>query len=379
MNPQYSENSILDKVMQASDESELASFNPVEIVGILFRELPDREQDILRRRFGLHGNDSETLEQIGKTYNVTRERVRQIENSAIKHIKGLPHFTDTLKQLDHVVYTVLERHGGIMAEDHLLEYVLQPVSDVSTHGNHLLFVLHKLSNAQIVRETNGEYHPVWRIEVTPWDKAEATINEMVRIMEAHGQPITQEELLEKFKQSEVYATHKAHFDFDEAEMHPIRAHVRVAKQFKTNPFGEWGLAHWNTVTPKRMGDKIYLVMKKHGKPLHFRDIADHINNAKFDRKRAYPPTVHNELILDKRYVLVGRGIYALTEWGFAPGVVSDVIEQVLKDTSNPMSRDEIVEAVLNQRLVKKGTVYLALSNNKKFEKNNEGKYYLVTV
>ncbi|MEK7164534.1 MAG: hypothetical protein AAB779_01165, partial [Patescibacteria group bacterium] len=93
-------------------------------------------------------------------------------------------------------------------------------------------------------------------------------------------------------------------------------------------------------------------------------------------KKAYAPTVHNELILDDRYVLVGRGIYALKEWGYVPGVVADVISDVLKKAGTPLSRDEIVEKVMEQRLVKKGTVYLALASLSRFARNEDGKYFL---
>ena len=111
-------NSILDKVMASSEEQERASFDPMEVINALFHELGSREQDVLRRRFGLHGKQPETLEQIGKSYSVTRERVRQIENAAIKTIKSRSYFGDTLKPVNLVVLLRLEKHGGIMDEDH---------------------------------------------------------------------------------------------------------------------------------------------------------------------------------------------------------------------------------------------------------------------
>jgi len=125
-----------------------------------------------------------------------------------------------------------------------------------------------------------------------------------------------------------------------------------------------------------MNDKIYLVLKKHGKPLHFREIARLINEAKFDRKAAYPPTVHNELIMDQKYVLVGRGIYALRDWGFEPGVVAEVLVEIIKQKGQPMTRDELVQAVLKQRVVKPATIHLALTNKQKFEHLPDGRYGL---
>ena len=373
------ENSILDRVLAVNEEQDLATFSPIEIVAKLFEELPSREQDILHRRFGLHGKGNETLEQIGKTYSVTRERVRQIENAAIKHIKGLEYFFDSVKPVEVVVLAALEKHGGIMAEDHLLEYLLQAESKSQSTNKHLLFLLDKLTSDRIIREQKTDYHPVWRVGFATWEELEKTIFELIRILEKVGEPLTDNDLISQFKETDIYSSHKSKYNFDEETIDPIYAHLNTSEKVKKNPFDEWGLSHWSTVTPKRMGDKIYLIMKKHGKPLHFREIADHINNTGFDRKKAYPPTVHNELILDDRYVLVGRGIYALKEWGYVPGVVSDVIEDILKKGDTSFSREEIIEKVLEQRMVKKGTVFLALSNSDRFVKDNEGKYSLVQV
>ncbi len=369
-------NSILDKVIATEQEHELADFNPVEIVAKLFSELSQREQDVLRRRFGLYGEGPETLEQIGKNYNITRERVRQIENGAIRNVRSAGYFSDTVKPVEVVVIAALERHGGIMSEDHMLEYLLQSDVNNKAYCMHLLFLLERLTANRILREIKDGFKDSWRLEFVGWDKAEETINEMIRILESEKKPMKEEDLIEKFRVTDIFSKQRDYFDFDPQKAYPIYAHLRVTKKIRKNPFGEYGLANWSTITPRRMGDKIYLVMKKHGKPMHFREIADYINNSNFDSKKAYPPTVHNELILDDRYVLVGRGIYALKEWGYVPGVVGDVIRNILSGASAPMVREEIVEEVLKQRLVKKGTIYLALSNSGKFGKDSEGRYFL---
>jgi hypothetical protein len=178
------------------------------------------------------------------------------------------------------------------------------------------------------------------------------------------------------REHEAYISHKAHYGFSDESPHPIHAHIRLSRILKKNVFDEWGLVHWPSVSPKRMTDKIYLLLKKHGSPLHFRELTAKINQAGFGGRPAYAPTVHNELILDKRYVLVGRGIYALTEWGYAPGVVGDVAAAILKKAGKALAREEIVEEVLKQRLVKRGTIYLALSNQNRFRRDEEGNYHL---
>jgi len=96
----------------------------------------------------------------------------------------------------------------------------------------------------------------------------------------------------------------------------------------------------------------------------------------FDSKVAKAPSVHNELILDKRFVLVGRGLYALREWGYQPGTVVDVVRELLQKEGS-MKREQIVRAVLERRMVKKQTIHLALLNSTMFTKDKEGNYHLV--
>ena len=86
--------------------------------------------------------------------------------------------------------------------------------------------------------------------------------------------------------------------------------------------------------------------------------------------------MHNELILNDQYVLVGRGIYALKEWGYRPGVVANVIVDILKKENAPLAREELVEKVLKQRIVKKNTIYLALTDKSKFKRLDDGTYTL---
>lgn len=108
--------------------------------------------------------------------------------------------------------------------------------------------------------------------------------------------------------------------------------------------------------------------------MHFTEIAETINKMNFDERQAYPATIHNELILDDKYVLVGRGIYALKEWGYKPGVVSEVIAEILKESGRPMSKKELIDAVLKKRLIKQTTITLALMNRDKFVRDEKGRY-----
>jgi DNA-directed RNA polymerase delta subunit len=152
--------------------------------------------------------------------------------------------------------------------------------------------------------------------------------------------------------------------------------VQALKNLEQNKFGYWGMNDWRDIKPKTINDKIYLVLKQKGKPMHFVEIAEEINKIGFDGKKANAATVHNELILDSKYVLIGRGLYGLKDWGYQQGTVADIIADILKKSDVALSREEIIEKVLEQRMVKKATINLALMNKQKFEKTEEGKYRL---
>lgn len=154
--------------------------------------------------------------------------------------------------------------------------------------------------------------------------------------------------------------------------------IKSIKKLDQNKFGNWGHTAWREVLPKTVNDKIYLVLKNHGKPMYYGDIAKRITELGFDAKNVNTATTHNELILDDKYVLVGRGMYGLKEWGYQDGTVADVVEAVLKAAARPMAKDELTEAVMKQRLVKQTTVNLALMNKNRFAKNSEGKYIIAT-
>ena len=192
-------------------------------------------------------------------------------------------------------------------------------------------------------------------------------------------------MLQKFREREAFEQHRAQMvsgelatgherAVEEAVSRAIHSYLTISKDIDRNILGEWGLSRWQTVTPKRMGDKVYLVLRKASKPLHFTEIANLINQAGFDAKTAYPATIHNELILDERYVLVGRGIYALKEWGYNTGTVLDVVSQILGESKVPLTKEEIIKRVLEQRIVRKSTILLALTNRNQVTKLPDGTY-----
>src|SRR2546430_17351577 len=130
------------------------------------------------------------------------------------------------------------------------------------------------------------------------------------------------------------------------------------------------------VNPKNIRDKIYVILKENGKHMHFNEISAAIKDSDFKRKDATTQAIHNELIKDKRFVLIGRGIYALKEWGYQKGTVSDIIIEVLREAGEPLHRDEIVRRVLKSRFVKETTILLNLQGKAHFKRVAKATYAL---
>lgn len=366
------EESILDRILDRNQNSKLEQFNPQEALQLLLKVLAKKEEDVLTRRYGLHGGDSETLEEIGKSYNVTRERIRQIENAATAKIRTSGEFDRHARPVQSTLTSLLTEHGGIMEENHMHDSLLTYVGGNAAQRSIIRFFMGELlpDHFQLVQES-PMLRRAWKLSDISLDFVHDAITVIGETIEGLGKPASFDDIHDRFTEHAFHQEHR-----ERLSKPVIHSLMILSKNIASNPFNEYGLTNWGSVRPRRMNDKIYLILKKHGTPLHFTEITQRINDAQFDSRKAYPPTVHNELILNDRYVLVGRGIYGLNEWGYKPGVVLDVIRDILTQAESGLTRDEIVEQVLAQRMVKKNTIHLALTNKDYFVKSKDGTYVL---
>lgn len=364
-------NSILSRVMQSQQTDVLEHFNALETVNELLKQLSVKESDVLKRRFGLQTGEPETLETIGQSYKVTRERVRQIQRWAVQRLLQGSQTKQLLRSFDTLLQQLLEERGGVMLEDDLLQSLHSHTADTPQLRAATLFLLEYLLPEKFKRVEGDEYKTYWTLSYAQTDLLQQTIAHAEEILGRSGKPLSSDDLLRTLQSTEWWKQHA-----DRLTPTIALAYLSVSRSVERNPFGEYGLRNWGSVVPKRMNDKILLVLRKSGKPMHFQEITQKINEIGFDHRQAYPPTVHNELILNPEYVLIGRGIYALKEWGYKPGVVADVLVALLQEAGRPMSREELVEQVLKQRMVKKNTVHLALTNKHLFQRTADGLYTL---
>ncbi|MBM3210228.1 hypothetical protein FJZ39_02725 [Candidatus Saccharibacteria bacterium] len=321
----------------------------------------EREKEIITRRFGLYDR-KETLEQIGELLGITRERVRQLEKSILIRLKiaaeegRIPAIGTTEKQF---VRTLAEL-GRAARVSELSSHFPQTGTTPELQQAHIAFVAELAPHLSTVSENDNYHQAVAIADYGNEKEIKARVDELVKIIRKHGEPLTVHQLDEMLNYE-----------------HPsqIRAIASISKKL-AHLKDNWGLAKWPTVNPKNIRDKIYVILADAAKPLHFSEIAEAIKDSSFKRKNVTTQAIHNELIKDKRFVLIGRGIYALDSWGFSKGTVADIITDVLKQATEPLHRDEIVKRVLKSRQVKETTILLNLQSKPQFKRVAKATYSL---
>ena len=320
----------------------------------------EREKEIISRRFGLTGN-RETLEQIGEMLSITRERVRQLEKAILIHLQvsAEENQIPELAAAEKVLIRNLTEMGRVAKLGALADKVYGRATTASERAG-INFIATFSSNLTVVDENDSYYAAVGIADYGDSLAIRNRVDEIVGTIRKNKEPMTLDQL-----DNALNYEHPDH----------IKAIASISKQL-ANLNGLWGLAKWPSVNPKNIRDKIFVILESHKEPMHFSDIANEIKSSSFKRKDVTVQAIHNELIKDSRFVLIGRGIYALSTWGYKKGTISEIIVGILEKTNEPLTREEIVKQVLRVRKVKETTILLNLQNKKLFKKTDRNSYTL---
>lgn len=335
------------------------TFKPKQVVKKLLSVLPERARIVIESRFGLGSEGKQmTLEAIGKKYDITRERVRQIENAALHIVRKSEIFKSEQANFDNLK-DVLVSLGGVVSEEDLLKHI----SSDTTVQNHVNFLLVLGSHFEKHKE-DDHFKDRWVVDK---EIAEHVHQSLKKLYEN----LSDDDLIPEGDMVVSFLEHLKDISEQYKNEEIIKRWLSISKGIKRNPLGEWGITTSPNISARGVRDYAFLVLRRHGNPMHFTDVAKAISDV--FGKRAHVATTHNELIKDKRFVLVGRGLYALSQWGYEGGVVRDVIKKILKK-EGPLTRKEIVDKVLKERRVKENTIVVNLQNSNYFVRDEKGKY-----
>jgi len=327
-------------------------------------DLNPTQRRVLIDRFGLFSGKSTTLQEIGDKLGITRERVRQIEEKSLIKIRSkIAQEAELVLSFGH---NHLAKVGGVREDDLFINDVLNYFKELTKenikHANRKLKFIYFVVEKPFYHKEDDNFKSFWYLTEQDKERFINFVKNLVNLFEKKDR----KEILENH-------THLVYFK----DFHSLHA-VSISKHFGLNCFGDFGLQKWEEINPRTIRDKIYLVLKKKRKPFHFVDIANEINRLKFDNKKAHPQTVHNELIKDDRFVLVGRGIYALREHGYEPGTTLEILISIFKKYG-PLPREKVIELVSQKKILKTQTILINLQNRRYFRRLEDGRYYLKRV
>ncbi len=313
----------------------------------------DRDREILLRRYGVATGKTQTLEEIGKDLGITRERVRQIEKAAITKIRQqFNHDHD----LNDILVAITDKKGGIIGFASLVREV-----DASGKLNpHLSFLIKLNPHFTFLDRNDRHADLIFLSDNYKEDGVRKLHDQLITVATEEGKPVRFDKIMKQ-----ISGTHQK----------DALQELAMASTQLSNLDNLWGLSIWPEVNPKSIRDKIYLVLKKGGRPMHFTEISTRITDLPANPKTVTTQAVHNELIKDGRFVLIGRGIYALGEWGYQAGTVADIIEEILRE-NGPLNKEDIITKVLARRQVKTTTITLNLQEKDQFERSARGMYKL---
>ena len=329
-----------------------------QFVKVILAGLPVRHKEVLEGRYGLTSADSKTLAELGSKYNLTRERIRQIEALALKTVKAKAASVD-LASFVSAVSANLKNSGNCRREDLLLADLVSLAVDkepVALLSNKVKFLLEVCGSFKFAKETD-DHRAHWHIGSDDQKKALGFVSKILNGWNS-----------KKGEYNSVFAsTTKTANLADVAAM----GYAAISKHVAVNRYGEVGPSAAAEINPKTARDWAYLVLKKEQRPMHFNELAKKVSELK--AVPVHAPTIHNELIKDEKFVLVGKGTYSLKEFGIVPGTAREIIAHFIKQ-NGPLKPKEVMAHVLKDRLFKENTILINLQNKKHFKRLEDGRY-----
>lgn len=330
----------------------------VKTFDYILNSLQVKEKNVIERRVGIFW-EKETLQRIWNSFkpSITRERVRQIEETWIQKIWRVIKTTE-LKAILDTAHKFLELHWWLLSSERLINIVIKELA------------LEKDVNSWIIEAVIQSDEKIIKSKQRLWSK----IYFYFPIINKNNIDIIHKEALKvlKKKKDVIEKTVLYHIIAENLKQNSRLSLSFIdscVELFDDIIFWEsnlvW-LTKWKILNPKTLKDKAIYVLKKSKVPMHFIDISNKITDSFNEKVKV--TTIHNELIRNNEFVLIGRWIYALKEWWFTPWTVIDVITNVLEKKAEPMSTEQITKEVLKTRNVKQTTIYMNLQNKNIIER-----------
>ena len=327
------------------------------IINDLLDELNPKQRKVAIERFGLQTGERNTLQSIGDKLGITRERVRQIENHIAAKLKPLA------LEKSGPVFDFSREHllavGGFREDRAFIGDLINYLKADTPNAYRKIKFLFLIGEYPHYHEEDDRFRGFWYADQNAHNRFFRLIEKLIGLFDKYEK--------DRFLSEKVHLSHLNDFNSIHA--------FSIFKNVGFNTFGDFGLLKWPEINPRTIRDKIYLILKKKEQAMHFTDIAKSIDFLNLNKKNTHPQTVHNALIKDDRFVLVGRGLYGLREHGYEPGTVKEIVTKVLR-ANGPLTGEEIVNLVNAKKFFKKQTILANLQNRQNFKRLPDNRYQL---
>lgn len=328
----------------------------------------DRAKELIKRRYGLMNGERQTLEEIGESYRVTRERIRQIQEKSLKRMR---HPATTVKKpLTGLIEDIILRNGGIISADEADVEVPKALGGVIEDGSSLLDLLCDLGWIQTCRI--GDI-PIYSLKLDGVSLLKLT-ERIILLIKKEDLGLDVDSIIRKnsmFRKIKDERFNPTHFVLRYCRTDPRLEEISVNSEviFRHYTSGHFATKSWVALMRR--------VLEEQQMPLHFTEITDKVNDLlsgserQLDVRRA-----HSILIEDKAFAHSGvNGTYGLTSWGLRKELIPELIEECLKKAGFPLHWKQIFNYVSKYKNTRSANITSCLENNRSFKRVSSGIYW----
>lgn len=357
-----------------------AFFENVEkIISEYFTELNDsKAQDVFAKRHGLFGNNQYTLEEIGLYYELTRERIRQIEDIQKEKIFSL--FRGAIIKKPYVfangdVTSTLERieeefsHIDFIPEATVIDKIKEKnIVEKNPNTSIFLFVFEMIGFAHSNYDKIGYF---FNREKFDNGNFHLLCNSIVAILQQVVKPINLFDLVIKLKKSKIIASN-IHILYALSLIHFIEK-IDVGGEEK------FQIEFYKLASLK---DKAYRILLENKNEMHAKDIFREIQHRLVisgQRSRDTDRSLKGQLVSDERFKAIGRtGKWILSEWNYNTQSIIELVINAFHHYNEPCSTKMIVDYIstIREDVRYQSVPAILLQHKNKFLKVGRGLYIL---
>jgi DNA-directed RNA polymerase delta subunit len=317
------------------------------------------EQYVLVEKYGLVSWKAKPMQQIGKEFDMSRERIRQILNKSLTKVRRLLSQHSELESIIEQARELVKENNFMMKEEDLINKLLD--NKVWLDYNELLLILSSDYDLYYIHR-NKRFIKFFYIEPVFEELLNDIHDTIYSLIKENKAPISEDKIFYKMKNLFSSKFQRNQSIKDVLDNEDFYKNIILLSRYLYTLDGLVWFATHAEVNPKTMKLKIEYVLSQAGSPLHYEEIAKRVKDT-FNLESIKVPTIHNELVKNKEFINVGMWTYGLASWGYNGENTLEAIKAILAKAWRPMKTSEIAKEVLKERLVKEVTILLVLQKH----------------